>query len=167
MGFNSISTLLNGPESMNIGGQGLEKMVPLLGNSIVLGLLVFFLSYKLSLLSSRHKKISAKNRAKLLLGNSNIFYLCVGLTAIMILVNNNLARAFSIGAAIALIRFRVKVGRKNDISSILFGIVIGIACGLNDIILAWGIFLIYAVFAVFFTMLVCLTDKSVLEEDVT
>ena len=61
----------------------------------------------------------------------------------MILVNNNLARAFSIGAAIALVRFRIKLGRKGAAANILFGIIGGIACGLNEITLAWLITLLY------------------------
>ena len=67
----------------------------------------------------------------------NILYLCMGLSCVMILVNNNLARAFAIGAAIALVRFRIKLGKSSANSNILFSIVCGIACGLNELTLAW------------------------------
>jgi hypothetical protein len=59
------------------------------------------------------------------------------MTSVMVLVNNNLARAFAIGAAIALIRIRIKLAKNMSNSNVLFSIVCGIACGLNEMGLAW------------------------------
>ncbi len=71
------------------------------------------------------------------LGASNLLFLCVGLTGLMLLVNDNLARAFAIAAAIALVRFRVKLDQKSINASLLFAILAGMACGLDAIELAW------------------------------
>lgn len=107
-----------------------DELLVLLGHSAAIGLVLCLITY----LANRS---SAKEKNNLILSTSNIMYLSTGLTAIMILVNNNLARAFSIGAAIALVRFRVKLGNKGAAANILFAIIAGIACGLDEVRLAW------------------------------
>jgi hypothetical protein len=61
----------------------------------------------------------------------------------MILVNNNMVRAFAIGAAIALVRFRIKLDGKSANASLLFAILAGIACGLSELSLAWTLLATY------------------------
>jgi len=138
---------------MPVVGADIYHVAFLLLNSLLLG---FFLSV-VTYLTSKHflKQNDSKyqrEKAKLILGSSNILYLCLGLTGVMLLVNNNLARAFAIAAAIALVRFRIKLGPKSASSNILFGIIGGIACGLNEILLAWMITILYAIvsLAIFF-----------------
>lgn len=90
------------------------------------------------------KKKSTSN-LEIFLGASNLLFLCVGLTGIMLLVNNNLARAFAIAAALALTRFRIKLDQKSVNASLLFAILIGMACGLGEERLAWmatGIYIV-------------------------
>lgn len=120
-----------------------SELVTLLGHSTLIGILLCIITYFTSKGYLDGKKNIEKQKLALILGTTNILYLCTGLTAVMILVNNNLARAFSIGAAIALVRFRIKLGRKGAAANILFGIIGGIACGLNEITLAWLITLLY------------------------
>jgi hypothetical protein len=129
----------------------LQELFFLLGNSILLGIVLLLVSYKTANTSKGHNvdALTPKEKAQLILGCSNVMFLCIGLTAVMILVNNNLARAFSIGAAIALVRFRIKIGQKSGISSILFSIIVGIACGLNEISLAWLLTIIYLISSLF------------------
>lgn len=117
----------------------LHELLLLVGHSILMGVILCLVTYYTNArsLKKEGKEVSKKARWKFIMGITNILYLCVGLTAIMILVNNNLARAFSIGACIALIRFRVKLGDKRLTSNILFGIIAGIACGLNYLELGW------------------------------
>ena len=82
---------------------------------------------------------------EIFLGASNLLFLCVGLTGIMLLVNNNLARAFAIAAALALTRFRIKLDQKSVNASLLFAILVGMACGLGEERLAWmatGIYIV-------------------------
>lgn len=80
-----------------------------------------------------------------LLACANVFFLCVGMSAIMILVSNSLARAFAIGAAIALVRFRIKLNRQALGAALLFGVITGMACGVNQTQTAWLIATIYSV----------------------
>jgi hypothetical protein len=75
----------------------------------------------------------------MLYDSSNVLYLCVGMTSVMLLVNNNLARAFAIGAAIALVRFRIKVDSKNFGMCLFFGVVVGMACGVDQVPLAYAL----------------------------
>ena len=70
----------------------------------------------------------------MVLGSANVLFLCFGMTGIMILVNNNLARAFAIGAAIAVIRFRIKFDGKGLGSSLFFGVLVGMACGVGQVL---------------------------------
>jgi|SaaInlStandDraft_7_1057024.scaffolds.fasta_scaffold220734_2 hypothetical protein len=117
----------------------------MVGNSFLIGIILSFITYWVyshSLKKTSHDYYS--KRSKLILGASNLLYLTLGLTFVMILVNNNLARAFSIGAAIALVRFRIKLGQKSSASHILFSIIAGMACGLNEVSLAWLLCAIYS-----------------------
>ena len=97
--------------------------------------------------SIKPKSLKKKQTTNLeiFLGASNLLFLCVGLTGIMLLVNNNLARAFAIAAALALTRFRIKLDQKSVNASLLFAILIGMACGLGEERLAWmsaGIYIV-------------------------
>jgi len=120
-----------------------SELITLLGHSTLIGIILCFITYFSSRKYLDPRKDLDKQKTALVLGTTNILYLCTGLTAVMILVNNNLARAFSIGAAIALVRFRIKLGKKGAAANILFGIIGGIACGLNEVTLAWLITLLY------------------------
>ncbi|PIP92487.1 MAG: hypothetical protein COW00_04230 [Bdellovibrio sp. CG12_big_fil_rev_8_21_14_0_65_39_13] len=128
----------------------------LVGHSLTLGIVLFFIT----ILCARLKYGKQRDRYENMIvykgvvaSSFNLIYLSVGLTIVMILVNNNLARAFSIGAAIALIRFRTKL-ETNDLShAILFAIIAGIACGLDEITIAWllaGIYTIVSLFQSYF-----------------
>ncbi len=69
----------------------------------------------------------------------------------MILVNDSLARAFAIGAAIALVRFRIKVAGKFLSAALFYGVLAGMACGVSRVDLAWLLTVVFCVslFAVF------------------
>ena len=88
------------------------------------------------------EEIPKVSYAELLLGSANVLFLCFGMTGIMILVNNNLARAFAIGAAIAVIRFRIKFNSQG--SMLFFGVLVGMACGVGQLATAMGITFAYA-----------------------
>ena len=98
---------------------------------------------------------------EIFLGASNLLFLCVGLTGVMLLVNNNLARAFAIAAALALTRFRIKLDQKSVNASLLFAILIGMACGLGEQRLAWMATGIYIVlFIILFIVVRLLKPKA-------
>ena len=113
--------------------------------------------------SSKPKKIEKQDETlQQFLGASNLLFLCVGLTGLMLLVNDNLARAFAIAAAIALVRFRVKLDQKSVNASLLFAILAGMACGLNNIELAWTATAIYIVlFALILLLVQFIKPKNV------
>ena len=50
---------------------------------------------------------------------------------IILLVGNNVARAFSLAGAFSLIRFRSAPGDPKDIAYIFFSLAIGLACGMG------------------------------------
>lgn len=108
--------------------------------------------------TSKAKSVSKEDDTlQLFLGASNLLFLCVGLTGLMLLVNDNLARAFAIAAAIALVRFRVKLDQKSINASLLFAILAGMACGLSAIELAWtatGIYVVLFVLLLLFVQLI-------------
>jgi len=120
----------------------------LFGNSILLGLMLTWVTYLVVCQTEEDEDdeegvLSPKDRYKLFLGASNILFMCVGLTGVMLLVGNNLARAFAIGAALALSRFRVKISKKSTGTHLMFGIIAGIACGLDQLAIAWACSMIY------------------------
>jgi hypothetical protein len=82
--------------------------------------------------------------AEIILNSANVLYLSFGMCGVMLLVNNNLARAFAIGAAIALVRFRIKVGSKTLSMALFYGVLTGMACGVDRVHLAWGITFTFA-----------------------
>lgn len=122
----------------------------LFGNSIILGLALTWVTYLAVCQAEASEEeeegpLSPKDKYRLFLGASNILFMCVGLTGVMLLVGNNLARAFAIGAALALSRFRVKISKKSTGTHLMFGIIAGIACGLDQLAIAWICSLIYTV----------------------
>jgi hypothetical protein len=81
----------------------------------------------------------------ILITSSNVLLLCVGMAAVMILVADNLARAFAIGAAIALVRFRIKMAGRFIGIALFYGVLTGMACGVSRVDIAWEVALIFAV----------------------
>ncbi|MBF0362370.1 MAG: hypothetical protein HQK49_15240 [Oligoflexia bacterium] len=148
----------------NINFSNIESLCLLFANSLLCGLILsvvtFYMAKSLTISNESFSTDKDKDKdkdpennnkkekktvdyANLFLGSANILFLCVGLTGVMILVNNNLARAFAIGAALTITRFRVKVGPKILASNLLFGVIIGVANGLSEMILAWLLTIIY------------------------
>ncbi len=80
--------------------------------------------------------------AGVVLNSSNIAFLCVGVTSVMILVASDLARAFAVAAAIALVRFRIKMSESSG-SSLFFAVIVGMACGVDQLWIALQLSLIF------------------------
>ena len=164
MNHEMISSLL-GMFNEPTGHLTLTEIFFLIAHSLLLGTTLSVLNY-ITLTPFMDKKEKEKSgsgiRAKLILGATNILFSCVGLTGVMILVNNNLARALSIGAALRLMRFRVNIGNKNQSSNMLFGIIAGVACGLQEIRVAWAVVLPYIVLQSILYLILKnhLTDKN-------
>jgi hypothetical protein len=116
--------------------------VALLANSVGLGMVSALVTY---IAVRGHAGDDKKTLGKALQGVANLLFLCVGLTGTMILVNNNMVRAFGVGAAIALVRFKINLNGKSSNASLLFSILSGIACGLGETVLAWILLATYVV----------------------
>ena len=57
--------------------------------------------------------------------------LCIGGALIWLVIGNSLVRAFGLGGALALIRYRTRVRDPKDMPLVLFAMIIGMACGLK------------------------------------
>jgi hypothetical protein len=73
-----------------------------------------------------------------------LIMLPVIISIIILLVGNNVARAFSLAGAFSIIRFRSVPGEPKDISYVLFTLAIGLACGMG-----------YIGYGVIFTIILC------------
>jgi hypothetical protein len=125
----------------------------LLGHSVALGLVLMLITWWASRqvhsralpaapgAAADEKALSPTDQV---LSAANVMYLCFGMAGVMILVNNNLARAFAIGAAIALVRFRVKVDSKGPAMALFYGVLAGMACGVDRVAIGWGIAAVFA-----------------------
>jgi hypothetical protein len=66
------------------------------------------------------------------------------ISVIILLIGNNVARAFSLAGAFSLIRFRSAPGEPKDIAYVLFTLAIGLACGMG-----------YIAYAAVFALILC------------
>lgn len=73
-----------------------------------------------------------------------LIMLPVIISIIILLVGNNVARAFSLAGAFSIIRFRSAPGDPKDISYVFFTLAVGLACGMG-----------YVGYATIFTVVLC------------
>jgi hypothetical protein len=83
-------------------------------------------------------------------GNAHTFILTIVMmpaviSIIILLIGNNVARAFGLAGAFSIIRFRSAPGDPRDIAYVLFAMAAGLACGVGNFI-----------YATFFTITLCL-----------
>ncbi|SCH89634.1 DUF4956 domain-containing protein [Romboutsia sp. 1001713B170207_170306_H8] len=73
-----------------------------------------------------------------------LIMLPVIISIIILLVGNNVARAFSLAGAFSIIRFRSAPGDPKDISYVFFTLAVGLTCGMG-----------YIVYGIIFTTILC------------
>ncbi len=133
------------------------KTVTLLGASVGMGLVLMLVAIwansRIARASDDPEDYDSVD--EIIQNASNFLFMSVGMTAVMILVNNNLARAFAIGAAISLIRFRIKMDKRAVGTTLLFSVLTGMACGVGEIDVAAGVLVISTVLQVIVTLIVC------------
>ena len=100
----------------------LANALLVIGSSIILGLLIS-LAYMYT-----HKKEGYTPGFTI-----TLIMLPVIISIIILLVCNNVARAFSLAGAFSIIRFRSAPGDPKDISYIFFTLAVGLACGMGYI----------------------------------
>ena len=76
--------------------------------------------------------------------NTTLIMLPVVIAIIILLVGNNIARAFSLAGAFSIIRFRSAPGDPKDIAYVFFTLAVGLTCGMG-----------YIGYAVIFTTILC------------
>ncbi|MBU6376487.1 MAG: hypothetical protein KGQ59_10860, partial [Bdellovibrionales bacterium] len=77
----------------------------------------------------------------------------------MILVASDLARAFAVAAAIALVRFRIKMSEGSG-SSLFFAVIVGMACGVDQLRIATQLTLIFVTLQILLVLLVSRLSKE-------
>jgi hypothetical protein len=131
-------------QSQVIVSHPISHSLQLLGHSVILGIMLMGITIWVAgrvrdiPTNSDPKEDPVLTPGELVTHSSNVLFLCFGMTGVMILVSDNLARAFAIGAAIALVRFRIRVDQKGLSSSLLFGVLTGMACGVDRVWIAWA-----------------------------
>ncbi len=75
-----------------------------------------------------------------------LLLLCLGGALVWLVVGNNLVRAFGLAGTIGLIRYRTRVNNPKDTTILLFSMIMGMACGLGQYMVAIiGTFVVLAV----------------------
>ena len=93
-----------------------------MGSAIILGLIISLAYMK------THKKEGYSSSFTV-----TLIMLPVIISIIILLVGNNVARAFSLAGAFSIIRFRSAPGDPKDISYVFFTLAVGLACGMGYI----------------------------------
>lgn len=107
----------------------------MIGHSFLVGLALMTFAF----LGIRSQSEPEYDPREAIVQSAQVLLICIGMTAVMILINDNLARALAVGATIALIRFRVKVDKGGFSMAVFYGVIAGTACGVNQRKLAWVI----------------------------
>lgn len=108
-----------------------------LGHASFLGVLLMILTAWVSKNCADIGTESKSSPSERIFSAANVLYLCFGMAGMMLLVNNNIARAFAIAAAIALVRFRIKVNSKILSMSLFYGVLTGMACGVGYVFIGY------------------------------
>jgi len=118
--FESIFTMAEGETAFTLSG-----LVAALGTAFVMGLLISLVRLKIE----KEPDMSQNFALTLVL-------LPVVVTVIIMLVGNNIARAFSLVGAFSIIRFQSAPGNPKDITYVLFSMAVGLAAGMGYLLYA-------------------------------
>jgi len=113
--FESIFTMTTDETSFTLAG-----LAAALGTAFAMGLLISFVRLKVE----NQRDMSQSFALTLVL-------LPAVVTIIILLVGNNVARAFSLVGAFSIIRFRSAPGNPKDITYVLFSMAVGLAAGMG------------------------------------
>lgn len=122
------------------------QMLQMLGVSAFLGAILAFGSFFIVRFIDPRIQRSAEDgerRQKAVMSAANLLFFCVGLTGVLMVLDNNLMRAFIIVTTIAIISFRIPVDNKAANSELLFALLIGVSCGVNEVSFASVILGVY------------------------
>lgn len=134
-----------------------DKLVELVSNAIGAGLLLMIVMTWASYYypgKDDDGKPAKSDLADSIQLSANVFFLTLGMAGIMILVSNSVARAFAIGAAISMVRFRIKLGQEAMGAALLFGVLSGMACGVDQVQTAWLLVSCYSLGLICFLLII-------------
>ncbi len=106
-------------------------------NTFGAGLVLGCASYLLDASVAKKSPIGGADPVARMVNASNQLIMCVGVGGMMLLIEQNLVRAVVLFAAMALVRFRVRVSEKSLSASFFFSVIAGMATGMGEIELAW------------------------------
>jgi hypothetical protein len=113
-----------------MNGLGLETfLAPLQELSAAQITATLLLALALGVLAALTYRVSVPGRVLSPAMQSSLVLLCMVAAMVMMVIGNNLARAFSLVGALALVRFRTRLRSPWDISFVFFSLGLGIACG--------------------------------------
>ncbi|OQW46419.1 MAG: hypothetical protein A4S09_05465 [Proteobacteria bacterium SG_bin7] len=112
-------------------------MSDVLVNTFCSGLVLAFASYLLDTSVAKKSLNTGSDPVARMVNASNQLIMCVGVGGMMLLIEQNLVRAVVLFAAMALVRFRVRVSEKSLSASFFFSVIAGMASGMGEIHLAW------------------------------
>ncbi|NDD92172.1 hypothetical protein EBZ37_08815 [bacterium] len=159
----NLAALQSAPSVASAAHSTVEHGYNLILTSVTLGLILTLLNVVISRMIPRsataHDPEAPSTPGAVLLNSSNIAFLCIGVTSVMILVASDLARAFAVAAAIALVRFRIKMSEGSG-SSLFFAVIVGMACGVDQLRIATQLTLIFVTLQVLLVLLVNRLSKE-------
>lgn len=144
--MNPAGGMLAQAMSTDVATVSIAASLQALGNSAALGVLLMILTVWVGALTGNVKGATSEkplSPSDLIAGSANVLFICFGMTGMLLLVNNNIARAFAIAAAIALVRFKIKVDSKVMSMSLFYAVLTGMACGVGHAFIGYVLVLFF------------------------
>jgi predicted membrane protein len=118
---------------------------------ITTAIIGFSLAFLLSLILSLIYKYVNREREKHHIMMQTLILLSITISVAMMIIGNELARAFGLVGAVSIIRFRTVVKSSKDMAFVFISIIIGMACGL-------GFYILVGVFTFFIAIILLLME---------
>lgn len=114
-------------------------------NAILAGLIIALAAFILDTVLTKISSEPDADSVSRLVSASNLLIICVGVSGMILLIQQSLVRAVVLFAAIAVVRFRVRVSEKSLGAAFFFAVIAGMSSGLGEFNLTWiftGIFVV-------------------------
>lgn len=113
------------------------EIVSVIAHTVAAGVVIGSFAYVLDYVLSKKSNNTEQDPVQRLINACNLLLVCVGVGGMMLLIEQSLIRAVVLFAAIAVVRFRVRVSEKSLGSSFFFAVIAGMAGGLGEFNLTW------------------------------
>lgn len=140
-------SILSSSNGLPFSGPSLtfEIVYPVILHSLGMGALLMISSMAAHMMLGKRPAPGSEEEtpAQLIQHSAHVLFMCLAICCLILLVENNLARAFTLGAAIALIRFKTKLEEKTSSTALLFGIICGMSAGVGIPRVGWMLAALY------------------------